>query len=147
MQVRQIITNDKGEDKNDETPEMSFAMLGGKCYCCSKAGHKSPDCRLKDKTPKENWAINKAKAQEQTTEHTKQSHLNTNKSTEKKKMSSSHNDSSSSYKGWSAAHVHFYQAKEMKKWILLDNGSTVDYFVTPIWLLILEQPPKRWKCQ
>jgi hypothetical protein len=92
-------------------------MLEGKCYCCGKAGHKSPDCRLKDKTPKEDWAINKAKAQEQTT---KQSHLNTNKSTEKK-MSSSHNDSSSSYEEWSAAHVQFYQAKEMKKWVLLDN--------------------------
>jgi hypothetical protein len=70
--------NEKGEDKNDETPEMSFAMLEGKCYSCRKAGHKSPDCHLRDKTPKEDWAINKVKAQEQTTEHTEQSHLNAN---------------------------------------------------------------------
>jgi hypothetical protein len=26
--------NDKGGDKNEEIPEMSFAMLEGKCYCC-----------------------------------------------------------------------------------------------------------------
>jgi hypothetical protein len=64
------------------------------------------------------------------TKHTEQSHLDTNKSMEKK-TSSSHNDSSSSYEGWSAAHVQFYQAKEMKKWTLLDNRSTVDLFCNP----------------
>jgi hypothetical protein len=93
-------------------------------------GHNSPKCQLKDKIPKEDWAINKVKAQEQNTKHTKQSCLNTNKLTEKK-MPSSHNNSSSSYEGCSAAHVQFYQAKEMKKWILLDNGSTVDLFCNP----------------
>jgi hypothetical protein len=80
--------NDKGEDKNDETPEMSFAMLEGKCYCCRKPGHNSPKCHLTDKIPKDEWAINKAKAQEQNSKHTKQSHLNTNKLTEKKTSSS-----------------------------------------------------------
>jgi hypothetical protein len=59
-----------------------------------------------------------------------QSHLNTNKSMEKK-TSSSHNDSSSSCKGWSVAHLQLYQAEEMEKWILLDNGSTVDLFCNP----------------
>jgi hypothetical protein len=122
--------NVNGEDKNEEITEMSFAMLEGTCYCCGKPGHNSLACRLKDKISKEDWAINKAKAQEQNTKHTKQSHLKTNKSTEKK-TSSSHNDSSSSYKGWSAAHVQLYQAKEMKKWILLDNRSTVDLFRNP----------------
>jgi hypothetical protein len=62
--------NDKGANNNnkEETPEMSFAMLEGKCYCCGKAGHKSPSCCLNDKTPKEECAINKAK-------NTKQSHV------------------------------------------------------------------------
>jgi hypothetical protein len=32
----------------DDTP-LSFAQMEGKCYCCGKAGHKSPDCRNKDK--------------------------------------------------------------------------------------------------
>jgi hypothetical protein len=55
-------------------------MLESKCYCCSKAGHNSPTCHLKDKIPKDDWSINKAKAQGQ---NTKQSHLNTNKLMEK----------------------------------------------------------------
>jgi tRNA A37 threonylcarbamoyladenosine biosynthesis protein TsaE len=61
-------------------------MLAGKCYCCGKGGHQSPECHLKDKIPKEDWAM---------------------------------------------AHVHFYQAKEMKNWILLDNSSSVDLFCNP----------------
>ena len=44
----------------EEAPEMSFAMMEGKCYCCGKPNHKSPACRFKDKIPKEEWAINKA---------------------------------------------------------------------------------------
>jgi hypothetical protein len=50
--------------KDEEKPELSFAMMEGKCYCCGKAGHKSPMCRLKDKIEKDEWAINKAKAKE-----------------------------------------------------------------------------------
>jgi hypothetical protein len=56
--------NDKDKDETDETLEMSFAMLEGKCCCCGKPGHNSPLCHLKDKIPKEDWAIIKAKAQE-----------------------------------------------------------------------------------
>jgi hypothetical protein len=55
--------NDKGGDKNEEIPEMSFAMLEGKCHCCGKPGHNSPKYHLKDKVLKGNWGINKAKAQ------------------------------------------------------------------------------------
>jgi hypothetical protein len=39
-------------------PKLSFAQLEGKCYCCGKGGHKSPQCRHKNK-PKNEWAINK----------------------------------------------------------------------------------------
>jgi hypothetical protein len=84
--------------------------------------------KLVDKTPKEDWAINKAKAQGQNTKNTEQSLLNTQSNNTKEYRK---DNSSSSYKGWSAAHVQFYQAKEMKKWILLYNGSTVDLFCNP----------------
>jgi hypothetical protein len=41
------------EDKDEEevTP-LSFAQMEGKCYCCRKPGHKSPDCRSKEKIPR-----------------------------------------------------------------------------------------------
>ena len=51
--------------KNDESLTLSFAQLEGKCYCCGKAGHKSPDCRHKEKIPRDEWAINKAQSHAQ----------------------------------------------------------------------------------
>ncbi|KAL7562587.1 hypothetical protein ACA910_015458 [Epithemia clementina (nom. ined.)] len=55
---------DKQEEKDGQEPlVMSFAQMEGKCYCCGKAGHKSPACRFKDKA-KEEWAINKAKKEQ-----------------------------------------------------------------------------------
>jgi hypothetical protein len=69
---------------------MSFAMLEGKCHCCGKAGHKSPTCRLKESIQKENWAINKAKAKEQ-------SHINTENT--KQQTSSSTSDEETSPRG------------------------------------------------
>jgi hypothetical protein len=35
-----------------------FAQVEGKCYSCSKVGHKLPQIRFKDK-PKAEWDINK----------------------------------------------------------------------------------------
>ena len=46
------------ENSTEETPEMSFSQLEGKCYCCGKVGHKLPNCQWKDK-PKTEWVINK----------------------------------------------------------------------------------------
>jgi hypothetical protein len=60
-------------------------MLERKCYCCGKTGHKSPSCHLKVKTPKEERAINKAKA-------TEQSHLNTESKNSKDNKTSSNNN-------------------------------------------------------
>jgi hypothetical protein len=50
------------------------------------------------------------------------------------KETASTSDNSSENKqthGWSGAHAQFYQAQDMKKWILLDNGSTVNLFCNP----------------
>ena len=109
---------------------MSFAMLEGKCYCCGKGGHRSSTCRLKEKTAREDWAINKAKAKETPKKESEQSHVNSNSNNNNNQSSStSSNDSTS--EGWSGAHVQFYQAEEMKTWIILDNGSTVNLFCNP----------------
>ena len=53
--------------KKDKVPNVMFAQLNfanveGRCYCCGKAGHISPNCRNKDKIPREKWAINKWEA-------------------------------------------------------------------------------------
>jgi hypothetical protein len=115
--------NDKESKNNnkEEMPEMSFAMMEGKCYCCGKGGHKSPTCRLKDKIPKDEWAINKAKTKEQ-------SHVNTESSAKSPEKSTAEKSGEG---GWCGTHVQFYQATEMKNWILLDNGSTVNLFCNP----------------
>ena len=51
----------KQQEVDVEVPVLLFAQMEGKCYMCGKAGHKSPQCRLKDKVPKSEWAIIKAK--------------------------------------------------------------------------------------
>ena len=44
----------KDKDKEEqEAPKMSFAQLKGRCYCCGKLNHKSPNCCYKNK-PKAN---------------------------------------------------------------------------------------------
>jgi hypothetical protein len=132
--------NEKGENnKNKETPELSFAMLEGYCHCCIKGGHRSPECHLKDKISKEDWAINKAKAQE-ITENPKQSLLNTQSHNSKENSNS--NESTSSYEGWSTKHVQFYQAEEMKNGFCSIMVEQLIYFVTLTWLPIFILPPK-----
>jgi hypothetical protein len=56
---------EKETKEKEESNEMTFATIEGKCYCCGKGGHESPACCMKDKIPKEEWAINKAKVSEQ----------------------------------------------------------------------------------
>ena len=55
--------------------------------------------------------------------------MNTDQS--KSQTNSSKSDDESTTKGWSGAHVQFYQAKEMRDLIILDNGSTVSLFCNP----------------
>ncbi|KAL7578529.1 hypothetical protein ACA910_011590 [Epithemia clementina (nom. ined.)] len=47
-------TKDRKEGKDGQEPlMMSFAQMEGKCYCCGKAGHKSPECQYKNKAKEE----------------------------------------------------------------------------------------------
>jgi len=63
------------ENSTEESPEMLFSQLKGKCYCFGKLGHKLPNCCWKDK-PKTECVINKLRNQQQQ----QQSHLSTNTS-------------------------------------------------------------------
>jgi hypothetical protein len=47
---------------NKKQVPTSFTQHEGRCYCCGKPGHRSPDCWEKDKIPQEEWAINKVEA-------------------------------------------------------------------------------------
>jgi hypothetical protein len=119
--------NNRDEDNASDTKEeeeftLSFTQLEGKCYCCGKPGHRSPDCRSKDKIPKEEWAINKTAE--------KVSHLqaseNANNATTATSDESNMNGSTTN--GWAGAHINFYQAGMMRNWILLDNQSNTTIF-------------------
>ena len=117
--------NERGDskrDKEDETPALSFAQMEGKCYCCGKGGHKSPQCRHKDR-PKDQWAINKAKEQSE-----QQAHVQTQQSVSTTEQKTS---GTTSTEGWAGTHIQFYQATEMRNVILLDNQSSTTIFCNP----------------
>ena len=44
-----------------------------------------------------------------------------------------------SYFNWTGTHVQFYQAKEMREWILLDNESTASIFCNKNYLLDIKE--------
>ena len=117
--------NEKGEDE----VTLSFAQMEGKCYCCGKAGHKSPSCRFKDK-PKEEWVINKIKDAEQTHVQAAQQPETANITSQGSTTTSSMTDSRSQT-GWAGAHIQLqqmYGREIMKDWILLDNQSSTTIF-------------------
>ena len=112
-------------------PVLSFAQMEGKCYCCGKPGHKSTTCRAKDK-PKPEWAINKAKLDNQ-------SHLQAETATNDDQVSiHSNRDTQVALDrtiDWAGVHVvlpdipiQFFIEDDLKTWILLDNESSVSIF-------------------
>jgi Reverse transcriptase (RNA-dependent DNA polymerase) len=124
----QMVKKDSdNRSSTEEQPELSFAQLEGRCYCCGKQGHKSPTCRFKAK-PKEQWAINKAKQREQS--HVSSEGQSTMSATRSATdtQSSRGSTTSSVTSGWSGANVQFYQSIQMRDIILLDNQSTVSLF-------------------
>jgi hypothetical protein len=113
----------KEEAEEENTTLLSFAQLEGKCYCCGKAGHKSPACRNKDKTPREEWAINKAQlAQAKIPSSASTVSLNASKIISEKEEVEI---------GWAGLHCSFTQAVSLKEMILLDSDSTDTVFCNP----------------
>jgi hypothetical protein len=113
---------------------MSFAQLEGRCYCCGKPGHRSPDCREKDKIPREEWAINKVEASHiQASENV---NMNNNSST------GSQVQGSGNASQWAGVHLGFYQASAMRTCILLDNESSTTIFCNPDMVTNIRQTNK-----
>ena len=120
-------------------PALTFVQLEGKCYCCGKAGHKLPQCYMKSKIPKEEWAINKV----QMTQVNKDQSVNNN---EIDTSSSTENEKNI---GWAGVHVLFLQgesndkfAEELKTKIAI---QTLRYFVMKITSMRYGIPMKEWK--
>jgi hypothetical protein len=111
------------EDKDDEevTP-LSFAQMEGKCYCCGKPGDKSPECRSKEKIPREEWAINKSQQQ----------HVQPKNDDAKSTGGSTITTKKEAVVGWTGLHCSFTQTGvDMKELILLDSDSTDTVFCCP----------------
>jgi hypothetical protein len=105
------------DNKIEESPESFFSQLDGRCYCCGKAGHKSPNCRWNSKL-KHEWAINKIKQSNRKNGASGQSPSTTGSNSVTTRSSSA---TSNVMPGWSGANVQFYQTLDMKSCILLDH--------------------------
>ena len=128
--------NDKNNNdkKDDVSPSLSFAQLEGKCYCCGKTGHKSPQCHHKSNTKREDLAINKIQMA-----HVKKSADNSESSVNER-ASEENNTTQEQHIGWAGVHVSFLQEHkyDLKKLILLNSDSNATVFcekdyVTKIW--------------
>jgi hypothetical protein len=112
----------KNKEKDKESTPLPFAQMEGRCYCCGRPEHKSPDCRNTDKTPRDEWAIHKAQQHAQSSSDA---------------ASSSGSTVSSKSKigepaiGWAGLHWSFAQTVDMKELILLDGDSTDTVFCNP----------------
>ncbi len=114
--------NKNKEDKQDkESTPLLIGKMEGKCYCCGKLRHKSPNCRSKEKIPRDEWAINKAQ------QHMQSSNNNA-KSTSGSTVSSKKEET---VVRWAGLHCSFVQTLNMKKLILLDSDSTDTVFCNP----------------
>jgi hypothetical protein len=125
----------KGDDENsnDEAPVLSFAQMEGKCYCCGKKGHKSPECYHKEKIPREEWAINKAQslAQANTDAQSSVGSEGSSSTTTSTSTTDTTKKEVTPSVGWAGVHCSFAQTFNLKKLILLDSDSTDTVFCNP----------------
>jgi len=113
--------------------------MEGRCYCCGKAGHRSPECNLRTKTPQEKWAINTAKINVGNSHAQVESKSKSEKdtaSTAGSSISSKTTDNKDNTVGWfqqANMDLQFFQNRndEIRTWILLDSESSTSLMCNP----------------
>ena len=112
--------DDKNEqDEKTDNPTYTFATMEYRCYCCGEKGHKSPQCPLKDKIPKADWAFNKATINFMKTQQEKSNDTTIRGVTEQDKN------------GWAATQIKTSISNDMRNKVLLDSGATTSIFCNP----------------
>ena len=130
--ITRSTNKNQNKNSNDQTKRepgqekinLSFSQIEGRCFCCGKTGHKSPQCRFKDK-PKSEWHFNKSQ------QSLAQAGKTESKEPESKPASENKQSTPSKSEGWAGVNHQLYQQENMKEWILLDNESTVTIFCNP----------------
>ena len=97
---------------------LSFAQMEGKCYCCGKPGHKSPDCNKKDKIPKDEWAIKKSQHQ-----FVQEVRSQTNESPARTSEGKNNETKNEPLVGWTGLHHSFLQSDSLKESVIV----AIDY--------------------
>jgi hypothetical protein len=115
----------KEEKDEEEATPLSFAQMEGKCYCCGKPGHKSPECRSKEKISREEWAINKSQQQ----------HVQAKSDDAKSTGGSTITRNKEAVVGWTGLQCSFAQTVDIKELILLDSDSTDTVFCKPKYVM------------
>ena len=137
---------EEDDSKPDEVLSLSFAQLEGACYCCGKKGHRSPECRHKDR-PKSEWAINKLNKNNNQMSHVQEQQQDSFSDDDADDQETTGEDDEINElfsnmqlqnitSGWQGVHakVHafkqFFIQDDIRSWILLDSESSTSIFVT-----------------
>jgi hypothetical protein len=91
------------------------------CYCCGKKGHAAPECRGRDKVPREKWFMNRAMSnmQDKSDGHEDQSEDRKPTEVKKKAWSGFQRDSGQCHS------INKGDTSDLKDVIILDTGSTI----------------------
>jgi hypothetical protein len=91
------------------------------CYCCGKKGHAAPECKDRDKIPREKWYINKAMSnmQDKSGRHEDKSEDKEPSGDKKKAWSGFQRDSAQCHT------IKKVDASDLKDVIILDTRSTI----------------------
>ena len=137
----QHIKKDQDIQENEEV-----LSLEGKCYCCGKSGHKSPQCRCKNK-PKDKWFINKVQFTQKSTENTNKTSANTKENTEYNGNTTISSTTNSKQSGWTNLNYNLSnyntdQQNKMHQMVLLDSDSTNTIFCNKEYVNNIRTAPK-----